>query len=255
MTLSLTEVRIRLSIMDLFRDRRTSLTEAQDALYRDVPEVVARLHEAITETHWGRSRLAMGDYGSLMELPLLSEPEATTARPKPLHIPKPPTRPKAQRKERGLTIQAIADRSDLWGEGLDCHHHHPGKEALYRLLEENGWLERAPFGREQSRWFVTDKAVEGGYGQTVDPSNVHSLTLSGGRKAFPFPVFYEDKVKDVLWTLGWDMILKAVDALEDKKARLAWLLDHHSYLPNMTLAQLSGMGIATVERRRRENDG
>ena len=245
--------------MDLIRDGKASLKEAQDALYRDDPELVSRLHKAVTESRWGRSRLTMGDYGSLIELPLLSEPEATI-RPKSLHTPKPPTRPKAQRKEHGLTIQAIADRSDLWGEGLDFHHHPstksgPSKEALYRLLEENCWLERAPFGREQSRWFVTDKAVEGGYGQTVDPSNIHSLKLSGGRKSFPFPVFYEDKVKDVLWTLGWDTILKAVNGLEHKKARLTWLLDYHSYLPNKTLAQLSGMGIATVERRRRENDG
>ncbi len=252
--------------MDLIRDGKASLKEAQDALYRDDPELVSRLHKAVTESRWGRSRLTMGDYGSLIELPLLSEPEATTRpsakkslsstrRPDATSVP--PSRPKAQRKERGVTVKEMASDVSLWGDGdlsLDCAVI-PDREALYRLLEENCWLERAPFGREQSRWFVTDKAVEGGYGQTVDPSNIHSLKLSGGRKSFPFPVFYEDKVKDVLWTLGWDTILKAVNGLEHKKARLTWLLDYHSYLPNKTLAQLSGMGIATVERRRRENDG
>lgn len=245
MTFSPDEVRIRFSI----RDGKASLTDAQDALYRDDPELVSRLHKAVIESHWGHSRLSMGDYGSLNELPLLSEPQGLRSRRPCHHDAQPPTRPQARRK-RGLTIQEIAGRGDLWGEGPS-----PDKAALYRLLEENCWLERAPFGREQCRWFVTDKAIEGGYGQTVDPSNLHSLKLSGGKKSFPFPVFYEDRMRDVIWTLGWDIILKTVSALKDKKARLAWLLTHHSYLPNKTLAELSGMGIATVERRRRENDG
>ncbi|MFT9219994.1 hypothetical protein [Gluconobacter oxydans] len=152
-----------------------------------------------------------------------------------------------------MTIREIAGRGDLWGEGPS-----PDKETLYRLLEENYCLERAPFGREQSRWFVTDKAVEGGYGQTVDPSNTHSFVLSGPKKAFPFPVFYEDKVRDVIWTLDWDAILDHLGTLGTKKERLAWLIAQHSYLPNKAMAHLSGRGIATVERRRREeaqNDG
>lgn len=241
MTFSPDEVRIRLSIMDLIKKRKASLKDAQDALYRDDPELVAQCHQTITVNLLHRSRLIGKDY----------DPHSHFAR----HRSKASSGPKAQRK-RGMTIRDIASRGDLWGAMQSLGEGpFPDKATLYRLLEENCWLERAPFGREQSRWFVTDKAVEGGYGQTVDPSNTHSLKLSGGKKSFPFPVFYEDKVRDVVWTLGWDVILKTVSALKDKKARLAWLLTHHPYLPNKTLAELSGMGIATVERRRRENDG
>ncbi|GBR47306.1 hypothetical protein GRO01_21800 [Gluconobacter roseus NBRC 3990] len=242
--------------MDLIRDGKASLKDAQDALYRDDPEMVARLHQTVTESPWGHSRLAMGDYGLLEELPLLSDPEGLSGK-RLRHDDKAPLRPQAQRKERGVIVKEMASDVSLWGDGdlsPDCAVM-PDREALCRLLQENCWLKRAPFGREQSRWFVTDTAVEGGYGQTVDPSNIHSLKISGGKKSFPFPVFYEDKVRDVIWTLGWDIILNTVSALKDKKARLAWLLTHHSYLPNKTLADLSGMGIATVERRRRENDG
>lgn len=245
--------------MDLIRDGKASLKDAQDALYRDDPELVAQCHQRVIEGHWGRSRLAMGDYGSLEELPLLSDPQGL--RPKLRHKSKSPPRPKAQRK-RGLTIQDIADRGDLWGamQSLGAlpalgEGPSPDKETLYRLLQENCWLERAPFGREQSRWFVTDKAVEGGYGQTVDPSNLHSLKLSGGKKSFPFPVFYEDKVRDVVWTLGWDVILDHLDTLATKKERLAWLMAQHSYLPNKTLAELSGVNVRTVERKRPQNVG
>jgi len=102
---------------------------------------------------------------------------------------------------------------------------------------------------------VTGKAVEGGYGQTVDPSNTHSFVLSGPKKSFPFPVFHEDKVRDVVWTLGWDVILKGVDAIKGKKGRLEWLMAHHSYLPNKTIAELSGVNIRTVERKRPQNVG
>lgn len=238
--------------MDLIRDGRTSLTDAQDALYRDDPELVAQCHQTVTESHWGHSRLAMGDYDSLEELPFLSDPQGSRSKRPCPHNAKPPSRPQAQRK-RGMTIGEIAGRDGLWGEGPS-----PDKETLYRLLQESCWLERAPFGRDQSRWFVTDKAVEGGYGQTVDPSNTHSFVLSGPKKSFPFPVFYEDKVRDVVWTLSWDVILDHLDTFATKKERLAWLMAQHSYLPNKAIAHLSGMGIATVERRRREeaqNDG
>lgn len=159
-------------------------------------------------------------------------------------------KPPQARRKRGLTIQEIASRDDLWGERPS-----PAKETLYRLLEENCWLERAPFGREQSRWFVTDKAIEGGYGQTVDPSNLHSFTISGPKKSFPFPVFYEDKVLGVVWTLGWDAILDHLKTLATKKERLAWLMAQHSYLPNKAIAGLSGANVRTVERKRSQNVG
>ncbi|MFT8978990.1 hypothetical protein [Gluconobacter oxydans] len=196
----------------------------------------------------------MGNHDSFEELPLLSDPVGRGRQS--LHGPKPSPRPKAQRK-RGLTIQEIADRDDLWGEGPSPNPRaiaRPDKETLYRLLQENCWLERAPFGREQSRWFVTDKAVECGYGQTVDPSNTHSFVLSGPKKSFPFPVFYEDKVRDVVWTLGWDVILDQLNTIATKKERLAWLMAHHSYLPAKAISQLSGVGIATAKRHKAQND-
>ncbi|MEJ5117218.1 hypothetical protein WH158_07280 [Gluconobacter cerinus] len=238
MNLSPVEVRLRLSIMDLIRDGRTTLAEAQTTLYLDDPKLVAEVRQTVMESLWAQSWRIMGKASAGDDLPVLNEPDGALSK-KHKHRS---AHPKPQRRERGLTVSQMATEASLWtAKG-------PDKTTLYRLLEAHGWLKRAPFGREQSRWFVSDEAVKEGYGQTVDPSNLHSIKLSGGRKSFPFPVFYEDKVKDVVWTLGWDIILKAVDAMEGKKARLAWLMDHHSYLPNKTIADLSGVNVRTVER-------
>jgi hypothetical protein len=51
--------------MDLIRDGKASLEDAQDALYRDDPELVSRLHKAVIESHWGQSRHAVGDMARL----------------------------------------------------------------------------------------------------------------------------------------------------------------------------------------------
>ncbi|WP_249196035.1 hypothetical protein [Gluconobacter kondonii] len=220
-------------------DRRATLAEAQDALYRDDPKLVARIYDQIFLGFWERT-----DFGT-------EEGHSNTAHKKKTRS----KHPKPKRRERGVTISEMASEDSLWlPEGDEDSSGGirltPDKTALYRLLEANGWLTRAPYGRKQYRWFVTDEAVKDGYGQNVDPSNLHSITLSGGRKAFPFPVFYPGKLKDIAWTLGWDLILKAMDGLDRKKARLSWLLSHHAYLPNQTMADLSGAGLATVERHR-----
>lgn len=228
--------------MDLIRDGKASLKEAQDALYRDDPELVSRLHKAVTESRWGRSKLTMGRmafYEDLSFLPLSSGSEEEQ-----------PSRPQPKRKERGVTVKEMASDVSLWGACAVM----PDRETLTRLLQFHGWIEWAPFGRDRSRWFASDEAVEGDYGQTVDPSEKRSFTIGGPERCFPFPSFYQDKVKDIVWTLGWDTILDHLKTLATKKDRLAWLMTQHSYLPAKTISQLAGVGIATVKRWKAKND-
>ncbi|MBS1080386.1 hypothetical protein [Gluconobacter kondonii] len=147
-------------------------------------------------------------------------------------------------------MKEMASDVSLWG---DCAVI-PDREALTRLLQFHGWIVWAPFGRDRSRWFASDEAVRGGYGQTVDPSEKRSFTIGGPERCSPFPAFYQDKLKDIVWTLGWDTILNHLTTLPIKKERLAWLMAQHSYLPTKTISQLAGVGIATVKRWKSGND-
>lgn len=246
--------------MDLIRDGKASLKEAQDALYRDDPELVSRLHKAVTESRWGRSRLTMGRMAFYEDLSFLRLSNGSEEEQ--------PSRPRPKRKKRGVTVKEMASDVSLWGASsawgagdlspdggvqTPCAVM-PDREALTRLLQFHGWIEWAPFGRDRSRWFASDEAVEGDYGQTVDPSEKRSFTIGGPERCFPFPSFYPDKVKDIVWTLGWDTILDHLKTLATKKDRLAWLMTQHSYLPAKTISQLAGVGIATVKRWKAKND-
>lgn len=235
--------------MDLIRDGKASLKDAQDALYREDPELVSRLHKAVTESRWGRSRLTMGRMALYEDLsfPRFSS-GSDRPRPKRLHVNELDPRPK--RKERGVTVKEMASDVSLWGACAVM----PDREALTRLLQFHGWIEWAPFGRDRSRWFASDEAVEGDYGQTVDPSEKRSFAIGGPESCFPFPSFYQDKVKDIVWTLGWDTILDHLGTLATKKDRLAWLMAQHGYLPAKTISELAGVGIATVKRWKAKND-
>lgn len=147
-------------------------------------------------------------------------------------------RPVSSRPRLGLTVTDIAKR-----EGMRT-------ETVARLLEEHGYLEMSPFGRNQSRRLVTAGAYAAGHGHTVDPSSIRSVRLDGGGRAAPFPVFYEEKVASIIWTLGWDAIKATVAAEPDKKQRLAFLLTAHDYLPDAEIAELSGYSLRGIKGAR-----
>ncbi len=47
--------------------------------------------------------------------------------------------------------------------------------------------------------------------------------------------------EEILWCLDYNEGIKGtVEKIEGKKAKLGWLMDHHPYLPDQEIAELSG---------------
>lgn len=124
----------------------------------------------------------------------------------------------------------------------------PSRTAVRRLLIEHGWLSTAPYGRNQARTLATEKTISGGYGDNIDPSETFKRGQRRKSQSFPFPVFWPDRVKEVVASLQWSQIAEGVSGLQRKQGKLAWLMNNHSYLPNATLSNLSGMSPASVKR-------
>ena len=76
-------------------------------------------------------------------------------------------RPKKPRC-KGLTLRDLAERSAI------------PRRTLEALLEAHGYLETAPFGRDQSRRLLTDRSIAAGIG-----ANVHHRAQKGADTAFP----------------------------------------------------------------------
>ena len=75
---------------------------------------------------------------------------------------------------------------------------------------------------------------------------------SGGRlrQIDAVPGILRKSIADILWTLDFQGITKAVEGLPSKRKRLAWLLANHDYLPNEEIAKLAGCtGIAVKKAR------
>jgi len=141
------------------------------------------------------------------------------------------------RNRVGLTLNAIAKRTGI------------AKPTLVSLMEHHGFLHLVQFGLEQKRRLVTEDAFNAHLGHNVNPAN-RIGHLEGQGKAANFPVFYEDKLPDVLWVLDFDGIREKVSRWADKKGKLAWLLSEHSYLPDTELASLSGYSVKGVFKAR-----
>ena len=131
------------------------------------------------------------------------------------------------RKKYGLTLTAIAERSGI------------AKATLVSLMEHHGLLELVQFGIEQKRRLVTEVAYHAHFGANVNPAN-RIGHLEGQEKAANFPVFYEERLPDILWMLDFEGIKEAVSKLPTKKAKLSYLLGHHGYLPDGEIAALVG---------------
>lgn len=84
----------------------------------------------------------------------------------------------------------------------------------------------------------------------MDPTETRSGRLDGAARAAPFPVFYEEHIASIVWTLGWDVIKTVVTALPGKKSRLAYLVAEHAYLPDAEIADLAGYSRESIARRR-----
>lgn len=121
-------------------------------------------------------------------------------------------RPLPSRDRLGLTLQEIAVRSGI------------ARATLTTLMEEHGYLELVPYGGRQRRRLVTQAAFEAQLGHNVDPSSVR-LRIEGAHRTSPFPVFYEEVLDDLLWTLDYQGLVSTVRSLPDKKSRLDYLLD------------------------------
>lgn len=131
------------------------------------------------------------------------------------------------RRKFGLTLNSIAIRSGI------------AKPTLASLMEHHGLLSLTQFGLDQKRRLVTEKAYRAHLGHNVNPAN-RIGHLEGQGKAANFPVFYEDRLDDILWVLDYSGIQEAVSKQPTKKAKLAYLLGQHPYLPDGEVAALAG---------------
>lgn len=126
--------------------------------------------------------------------------------------------------------------------------------TVVALLEHHGLLELVPYGLEQSRRLVTENAYTAHLGHNILPSRI--ARLEGHSKSSVFPVFYEDRLQDLLWLFDLDGIYERMGKEDGKKGKLRWLLMRHSYLPDDEIATLSGYTRrGVIKARRRSNLG
>jgi hypothetical protein len=211
---------LRLAVMDLLR-RRMRLADILDALWREDPEDVAAVYDALVLRQLDDAAgMVEGRYGLHAE------------RLRELR------RPLLWRPSRGLTIAELADTA-----GVD-------RETMAAALEHHGYLELVPYGGRQRRRLLTDAAVEAGLGHNADAGHVRIGRLEGFNRAAVFPVIYPEHAASVLWTLDLPGIRATAAELPTKRARLRWLLAHHGYLPDRFVAELAGCAVRTVERAR-----
>lgn len=219
---SLPRPHLILGVADYILDRRRSfgrpvLGDLQERLWREDPATVAEIYDELITAGVGAS-----DFDSDGRHGLLAERLRELRRPLPT------------RDRLGLTLRDISTRT-----GID-------RTTLAVLMEEHGYLELVPYGGNQRRRLVTQAAFDAELGHNVDPSTVR-LRIEGAHRTSPFPVFYEEALDDILWTLDYEGLVRRVRTLPDKKARLGYLLEHHPGLPASEMTGLTGYGKRTVE--------
>ena len=218
-------------IKEPFQPRRPiTLDEMIAKLWRENPETVRRLFHEIAD-----KRAAVDPYRLRLSKKSDNRGE-TTSLNGPQRRPRRPRRPRLTRNKRGLTLSEIARQT------------HMDPPTLTALLEHHGFLELVPYGWKRRR-LVTDTAFHAGVGHNVVPKN-RIGHLEGYGKAMAFPVFYRDRLEEILWSLDFQGIAKVVEGLRSKRKRLAWLLDNHGYLPNREIATLAGCSEIGVKKAR-----
>lgn len=195
------------------------------ALPREDPEDVTQAYNAITTGGWLDRGPDDGRHGLRAErLRELRQPLSRSNR-------------------HGLTVRDLAHRA-----GVDRH-------TMACALEHHGYLELVPYGGTQRRRLVSPTAEDAGYGHNVDAERKRIGCLEGYNRACPFPVFYEDRVDDILWSLDLEGIRETAAEMTSKRRRLAWLLEAHGYLPDAYIAVLAGCslrGVKAARSRQRE---
>ena len=215
---------LTLAVAQCIRDGH-SLPATQDALWREDPREVAAAYLRLQRARDDMAGPGDGGVHGLAAALLQEHHRPLKCRP----------------ERRGMTVAEVAART-----GID-------RETLARLMEHHGYLALVPFGGTQRRRLVTDDAFHAGLGHNVDPSATRVGHLEGEAKAAPFPVFYEERLADMVWTFDLDGIRLAAEERKaggGKKAALQWLLQRHGYLPNAELAKLTGFSERSVERAR-----
>lgn len=222
---------LRLAVGDVLRSwpaEGRSLTAAFDRLWREDPTEVEELYCAVDE-----AALEGFEQDHLLGRDGTGMHGLLAARMRELN------RPLWQRNKSGMTIHEVASRIGV------------STETAVRLLIHNGYIESVPFGGRQHRRLLTDQAVRAGIGHNVDPKGRRSTWLDGHQRAAVFPVFYPEHIATIIWTLGWGLIVSAVTTAPTKKAKLAYLLEEHDYLPDSEIAKLAGYKRDGVLRARR----
>lgn len=141
------------------------------------------------------------------------------------------------RRRIGLTVREIAEKQNL------------RRSTLVSLLVHHGFLELSPYGGTQNRMLVTKTAFDGEFGHNVLPEN-RIGHLEGYHRSCVFPVFYPERLTDLLWCLDYDGIKRGVSDQVSKKKQLAWLLKYHPHLPNDELAELASYSLSGIEKAR-----
>lgn len=141
-------------------------------------------------------------------------------------------------RPRGLTVRELAAMA-----GVD-------RETMARALEHHGYLEVVPYRAPLRRRLVTRQAEEAGLGRNILADRFRIGRRDGDHRASAFPVFEVDQAPAILWTVDLDGIRRAAATLENKRARLQWMLAHHSYFPNAFIAKLVGCTVRAVEKGR-----
>lgn len=209
----MTPSQLRLAIATAIVDR-IPLETIQDRLWREDRDHVAHLYTEIALMRMGMDPVS----SSAVQRERAKQPKPQT------------------RDAMGVPVAALAE---LWG--MD-------QATLRALLEYHGFLSMAWHNR-QRRLLVSNAVFQAGYGHNVTPSN-RIGHLEGHNVACVFPVFYPDRLEEIREVLGYEGIRAMVDGLPSKKAKLAYLMADHSYLPDKEIAQLAGYSLSGVEKAR-----
>ena len=213
-------------------EKRRATTEEDliEKLWREDPDMVRRVFREVIDKRADANYRMMGYRGDTIRP---GKSSATRGAP----IVSTAKREKLTRNKIGLTLSEIAERTGIT------------KPTLAALLEHHGFLELVPHGGRQNRRLVSDTAFHAGVGHNVMPEN-RIGHLEGYNRAAAFPVFYEERLPDVLSCLNYDGFKDAAAALPTKRARLSWLLTNHGYLPDREIAELAGGSVVGVEKAR-----
>jgi len=72
-----------------------------------------------------------------------------------------------------------------------------------------------------------------------------------GKNARGQPIFFADRVPEIVRALDWPGIVSTARSILDRKERLTWLLEDHAHLPDATVAELSGYSVQGVKAARK----